>query len=79
MLQLMPPNSTPLLPPLLPHSRATAISPCATAFAARRSSLPLQASPPFVKDAMKRAMDENANQYCRSAGHIPLVQAIAKR
>jgi aspartate/methionine/tyrosine aminotransferase len=37
------------------------------------------ASPAFVKEAMKRAMDENANQYCRSAGHQPLVQAIAER
>ena len=36
-------------------------------------------SPDFVKNAMKRAMDENANQYCRSAGHPPLVQALAKR
>ena len=36
-------------------------------------------SPDFVKNAMKRAQDDNANQYCRSAGHVPLVQALAKR
>jgi aspartate/methionine/tyrosine aminotransferase len=37
------------------------------------------ASPAFVKGAMKRAQDEDANQYCRSAGHLPLVQALAVR
>jgi len=36
-------------------------------------------SPDFVKDAMKRSQDEDQNQYCRSAGHPPLVKAIAKR
>jgi kynurenine--oxoglutarate transaminase/cysteine-S-conjugate beta-lyase/glutamine--phenylpyruvate transaminase len=28
---------------------------------------------------MCKAVEENANQYCRSAGHAPLVQALAKR
>ena len=37
------------------------------------------ASPDIVKNAMKRAVDENQNQYCRSAGHVPLVKALAKR
>lgn len=36
-------------------------------------------SPRFVKDALIRATNENHNQYARSAGHPPLVQAIAKR
>ncbi len=36
-------------------------------------------TPDFVKGAMKKAQDDNANQYCRSAGHVPLVQALAKR
>ncbi len=36
-------------------------------------------APDFVKDAMKKAQDDNVNQYCRSAGHVPLVQALAKR
>ena len=36
-------------------------------------------TPDFVKNAMKKAQDDNANQYCRSAGHVPLVQALAKR
>jgi 16S rRNA C967 or C1407 C5-methylase (RsmB/RsmF family) len=34
-------------------------------------------TPAFVKDAMKRSQDEDHNQYCRSAGHPPLVQALA--
>lgn len=37
------------------------------------------ASPSFVKDAMKNAVDAEQNQYCRSAGHPPLVQTLAKR
>ena len=37
------------------------------------------ASPLFVKDAMKKAMDDNANQYCRSAGLPALVQGLARR
>lgn len=37
------------------------------------------ATPTFVKEALKRSVDENANQYCRSAGHPPLVQQLAKR
>lgn len=37
------------------------------------------ASPRFVKDAIIRSVEENNNQYCRSAGHPPLVQALAKR
>ena len=36
-------------------------------------------TPRFVKDAMIRAVNEDHNQYCRSAGHTPLVNAIAKR
>jgi len=36
-------------------------------------------APRFVKDAMIRAVNENHNQYARSAGHPPLVQAIAQR
>jgi len=36
-------------------------------------------SPDFVKAAMKRSQDEDQNQYCRSAGHPPLCQAIAKQ
>lgn len=37
------------------------------------------ASPRFVKDAIIRAVEENHNQYCRSAGQPALVQALAKR
>ncbi len=37
------------------------------------------ATPALVKDALKRSQDEDQNQYCRSAGHQPLVQALAKR
>lgn len=36
-------------------------------------------TPDFVKAAMKRSQDEDQNQYCRSAGHPPLCQAIAKQ
>lgn len=36
-------------------------------------------APPFVKAAMKAAVDGDANQYCRSAGHPPLVRALAQR
>ena len=36
-------------------------------------------TPAFVKDAMKRSQDEDHNQYCRSAGHPPLVQALAAK
>ena len=36
-------------------------------------------TPEFVKLAMKRAQDEDQNQYCRSAGHPPLVQALAAK
>jgi DNA-binding transcriptional MocR family regulator len=37
------------------------------------------ASPDFVKAAMKRAQDENQNQYCRSAGLPVLCKELAKR
>lgn len=38
------------------------------------------ATPAFVKNALVRATtEENQNQYCRSAGHAPLAQAVAKR
>lgn len=38
------------------------------------------ASPAFVKDALRQAtMEDNANQYCRSAGLPALTQALAKR
>ena len=37
------------------------------------------AAPKFVKEAMKKAMDDNANQYCRSAGLPALVQGLARR
>jgi hypothetical protein len=40
---------------------------------------PNWATPAFVKDAMNRAVAEDHNQYCRSAGHTPLVNAVAKR
>jgi kynurenine--oxoglutarate transaminase/cysteine-S-conjugate beta-lyase/glutamine--phenylpyruvate transaminase len=36
-------------------------------------------TPTFVKDAMRRTQDEDQNQYCRSAGHPPLVQALAAK
>ena len=36
-------------------------------------------TPAFVKEAMKRTQDEDQNQYCRSAGHPPLVQALAAK
>lgn len=36
------------------------------------------ASPRFVKDAMCRAVEEDFNQYTRSAGHMNLVKALAK-
>ena len=36
-------------------------------------------TPDFVKQAMKRSQDEDQNQYCRSAGHQPLVQALAAK
>ena len=36
-------------------------------------------TPTFVKDAMRRTQDEDQNQYCRSAGHPPLVQALATK
>jgi kynurenine--oxoglutarate transaminase/cysteine-S-conjugate beta-lyase/glutamine--phenylpyruvate transaminase len=35
-------------------------------------------APQFMKAAAKRAIDENYNQYTRSAGHIPLVEELAK-
>lgn len=37
------------------------------------------ASPRFVKDALIRAVNEDHNQYTRSAGHPALVQALAKK
>ena len=40
---------------------------------------PNWASPRFVKDAMIRAVNQDENQYCRSAGHTPLVKAVAAR
>ena len=36
-------------------------------------------APPFVKEAMRRAMDDDANQYCRSAGYPALAQGLARR
>ena len=36
-------------------------------------------TPDFVKAAMNRAIDENQNQYCRSAGLPSLVQALARK
>lgn len=36
-------------------------------------------SPAFVKAAACRAITEDHNQYCRSAGHVPLVEAVARR
>jgi kynurenine---oxoglutarate transaminase / cysteine-S-conjugate beta-lyase / glutamine---phenylpyruvate transaminase len=36
-------------------------------------------APRFVKDAMIRAVEADDNQYARSAGHMPLVEALAKR
>ena len=36
-------------------------------------------TPDFVKTAMNRAIDENNNQYCRSAGLPSLVQALARK
>lgn len=36
-------------------------------------------TPTFVKEALKRSVDEGANQYCRSAGHPPLVRKLAER
>jgi hypothetical protein len=36
-------------------------------------------TPAFVKEAMQRTQDEDQNQYCRSAGHPPLVQALAAK
>lgn len=35
-------------------------------------------SPKFCKDAIIRAVNENHNQYCRSAGEMNLVQSISK-
>jgi len=35
-------------------------------------------SPKFCKDAIIRAVTENHNQYCRSAGEMNLVQSISK-
>ena len=35
-------------------------------------------SPKFCKDAIIKAVTENHNQYCRSAGEMNLVQAISK-
>ena len=35
-------------------------------------------SPQFCKDAIIKAVTENNNQYCRSAGEIHLVQSLAK-
>jgi aspartate/methionine/tyrosine aminotransferase len=35
-------------------------------------------TPQFVKNAMDRAVAENHNQYCRSAGEPSLVGALAK-
>jgi kynurenine--oxoglutarate transaminase/cysteine-S-conjugate beta-lyase/glutamine--phenylpyruvate transaminase len=35
-------------------------------------------SPPFVKEAMNRAVQGNFNQYCRSEGDVALVGALAK-
>ena len=40
---------------------------------------PNWASPRFIKDAMIKAVNDNENQYCRSAGHTNLVKAIAKK
>ena len=35
-------------------------------------------SPAFLKEAGKRAVDEDHNQYTRSAGHPALVQELSK-
>ena len=36
-------------------------------------------SPPqFLKDALVEAATLNEDQYCRSGGHVPLVEAIAE-
>lgn len=34
-------------------------------------------SPQFAKDAITKAVNENFNQYCRSAGEVHLVQSLA--
>lgn len=36
-------------------------------------------TPAFLKEAMVEAMANNENQYCRSAGHRKLVDAVAAR
>jgi len=36
-------------------------------------------APEFVRDAIKQAVDEGFNQYCRSAGHPSLVQVVADK
>jgi kynurenine--oxoglutarate transaminase/cysteine-S-conjugate beta-lyase/glutamine--phenylpyruvate transaminase len=35
--------------------------------------------PPFLKEALKRAVDADHNQYTRSGGHLRLVQELASR
>jgi kynurenine--oxoglutarate transaminase/cysteine-S-conjugate beta-lyase/glutamine--phenylpyruvate transaminase len=67
-------------PPLpIPFSFSSLLNPHPPHYISLSFSLSVQASPNFVKNAMKRAMDENANQYCRSAGLPSLVQSLAKR
>ena len=40
---------------------------------------PNWATPDFVKAALVKATTEDHNQYCRSAGHSPLVEAVAAK
>eukprot|EP01138_Halocafeteria_seosinensis_P013835 gb/GECG01014127.1/.p1 GENE.gb/GECG01014127.1/~~gb/GECG01014127.1/.p1 ORF type:complete len:426 (+),score=53.32 gb/GECG01014127.1/:1-1278(+) len=35
-------------------------------------------APRFLKEALKRATDEDFNQYARASGHMPLVEELAK-
>ena len=64
-----------------PRTRRPQFSPLAAETGAVNlgQGFPNWATPRFVKDAMVRAVNEDHNQYCRSAGHTPLVAAIAKK
>lgn len=35
-------------------------------------------APRFLKEALKRATDEEFNQYARASGHMPLMKQLAK-